>query len=94
MKTAMVGKTQKENRRRLLPLLGLVAGLAVPVYAYAGSEAACNWCHYSCDSWYQSTYSVCYGYPVELQQSCFNSLGAQLTQCHMNCQSDPAYCAN
>ncbi len=74
----------KDNRKKrlLLPLLGLLVGLALPIRAYAVDYAACEWCQSMCSSLMYQEYSWCAA--NDPSQYCYDQANARSVDCHTN----------
>ena len=89
MKTENVSGDQKlDRKRKLLPLLALVIGLSMPVYAHAASEVECTWCHNYCTNTFNAEAYHCY---LEFLAG-GNSAGYAM--CHAAAVEDMLYCHN
>jgi len=77
--------TTNGRGRKLLPLIALIVGLCVPIYAYA-DQASCEACHYWCQNEYapiamnECAQGFAWGSPE--WNTC---VGNKMAWCHTDC---------
>jgi hypothetical protein len=101
MNTENVSGDQKRDwKRKLLPLAALIVGLAVPVYAFAASEAECTYCHNTCTSNFNSARDYCEmmykvpcdsgnWYECQRYYDCYGEAVNNYIACHTYCGTTP-----
>lgn len=97
MKTENVGGDRnRDQKRKLLPLLALAVGLSVPVYAFAASEAECNYCHSTCTNVFNATNAMCYaewwGRDMNMLSQCLQESANAFQDCNYYCQRPGGPC--
>lgn len=89
------GDRKRDGKRKLLPLIALIVGLCVPVYAYAASEAECNHCHNTCQTIRSNGEAYCYARYYGLEPysdlyDCLQQVYSDFAACNNYCATSPA----
>lgn len=92
LRVALTDKTNKMNNTpnkkrkfKFVHLAVLLAGLALPAYAYAQT---CDQCFNTCNAIYQSDAAYCNSLPPGEQGICLNEAGMRNLDCHQACIDD------